>query len=266
MRCVVVLGLFLAVVGCVAGPAPFPQPGPWDGGRYDNPTLIVATDPFHVWETVVEVVGDYFAIAHEEPARRVDSVVTEGRLETLPELGATIFEPWRYDSVGLEERLESTLQTIRRRAVVRVMPGERGFWVEVAVFKELEDARRPSRATAGAATFRTDTSLVRIDSPVGEQPPTAGWIPLGRDEALEQRILGHLLTRFGQPTRTVPTPLLPSTPQPAPPAWTPPAAPVGECLGENPSGAAASLVRAQSPPKAPIAPRPDYGSGVAYAW
>ncbi|NUQ64330.1 MAG: hypothetical protein HUU20_17820, partial [Pirellulales bacterium] len=151
-----------------------------------------------VWETVVDVVDDYFRIADEEPVRLIGNLLTEGRLETLPETGATVFEPWRRDSASGYERLESTLQSIRRYAVVRVMPAGQGFRVEVNVFKELEDVAQPDQTTAGDATFRYDTSLTRIVNPVGEQEIHEGWIPKGRDLALEQELIGQLLARFGR--------------------------------------------------------------------
>jgi hypothetical protein len=112
-----------------------------------------------------------------------------------------MFEPWRHDSVGPYEKLESTLQSVRRRAVVRVVPSQGGYLVDVAVFKELEDVARPAHATAGAATFRNDSSLTRVVDPIGEQEVTAGWIPKGRDIALEQRIIEQLLARTGGPSR-----------------------------------------------------------------
>jgi len=89
--------------------------------------------------------------------------------------------------------VENTLQTMRRRAVVRVRPSEGGHWVEVAVFKELEDLRTPEYASAGSATFRYDSSFTRVVNPTaGDQAPEC-WIPKGRDPVLEQRIIGHLI-------------------------------------------------------------------------
>jgi hypothetical protein len=78
---------------------------------------------------------------------------------------------------------------------VRVLPAEGGYWVDVSVYKELEDVARPDRATAGAATLRYDASLIRVVNPVGEQEIHEGWIPQGRDAALEQRIVGHIQSR-----------------------------------------------------------------------
>jgi hypothetical protein len=193
----VLVGLLLfAVAGCAAGP---PYAGPGEQCTpvfYANPTLLPSTDPECVWENVVDVVDDYFQIEREERVRLVGNVMTEGRLDTFPTVGSTILEPWRHDSANRYEKLESTLQTIRRRVVIRVIPAEQGFWANVTVFKELEDVRGPSGSTTGNATFRHDATLTRVISPVQEQEVHAGWIPLGRDTALEQRILEELLARF----------------------------------------------------------------------
>lgn len=165
---------------------------------YENP-LPLAGDPGFLWDQVVDVVDDYFPIAREQRADLLGDVVTEGRLDTAPVTGATLLEPWRGDSVGVAERLESTLQQTRRFAVVRLIPGETGLMLDVAVFKELEDLRRPEHSTAGAATFRYDSALQRFRDPVGAEPLTQGWIPRGRDSALEQRILSQIQARTGRP-------------------------------------------------------------------
>jgi hypothetical protein len=164
---------------------------------FENP-LPVAGDQGFIWDQVVDVVDDYFPIAREQRADLLGDVVTEGRLDTAPIVGATILEPWRGDSVGVAERLESTLQQTRRLAVVRLIPGETGLLLDVAVFKELEDLQRPEHSTAGAATFRYDSALERFRDPVGAEPFSQGWIPRGRDAALEQRILSQIQARTGR--------------------------------------------------------------------
>jgi len=202
---VLVLTLLLLVGGCMGPYCGPPGAGPAVPGAlpaapvvvYDNPTLLPVADPRVAWETVVDVVDDYFEIDREDPVRVIGQTITEGRLDTFPQTGATLLEPWRHDSVGLGERLESTLQSIRRQATVRVMPTEGGYWVEVAVYKELEDVARPEHATAGAATFRYDETLRRVEQPVSARPIHEGWIPLGRDAALEQQILADLHARLG---------------------------------------------------------------------
>jgi len=165
---------------------------------YANPVQIPITDSQAAWEQVVDVVDDYFRIEREEPVRTVGNMLTEGTITTSPAVSPTIFEPWRQDTGDHDQRVENTLQSIRRRAVVRVIPTQGGHWVEVQVFKELEDVERPEFATAGAATFRYDSTLSGIENPIGEQRAAKGWISIGRDTALEQNIIADLLSRCGQ--------------------------------------------------------------------
>ncbi len=154
--------------------------------------------PQYVFATVADVVSDYFKIDHEEPVRLLGTEPTEGRIDTYPKVGATIFEPWDHDSADGYQRLESTLQSIHRYAVVKVvpMPNRQGFWVEVAVFKELENLVAPEQSTAGAGIFPHDDTLTRVVNPPGGKDLNRGWVPQGRDMVLEQRILGQLMDRF----------------------------------------------------------------------
>ena len=166
----------------------------------DNPTFVPIADHRYVWETVIDVVDDYFPkIERQEPVRLIAGTLTEGRIDSYPQGSPTILEPWRRDSVGVRTRVENTLQSMRRRASLRVIPAEGGYWVEVVVIKELEDLARPEHATAGAATFRYDDSLVRVVNPITDRAVQAGWIPKGRDTLLEQRIVRHLQARFTTP-------------------------------------------------------------------
>jgi len=143
-----------------------------------------------VWEQIVDIVDNYFRIERENRVQLVGSVVTEGRIDTFPQVGATWLEPHRPDSDGIDNRNESTYQTIRRRAVVRVIPAQGGYNVDIAVHKELEDLPRPEHATAGSATFRHDSSLPsRLAENVLRTRFAKSWLPLGRDIAIEQLML-----------------------------------------------------------------------------
>jgi hypothetical protein len=143
------------------------------------------------WESIVNVVDDYFRIAREERVQHIGQVLTEGRIETYPQVGATLLEPHRPDSVGHFNRTLATYQTIRRVGVIRVMPAEGGFQIEAVVETQMEDLARPEHATAGQATFRTDTSLSAEDNDRQLQR-TGVWFPIGRDVALEQQILAEI--------------------------------------------------------------------------
>jgi hypothetical protein len=162
-----------------------------------NPIVVPAGDEELIWDQIADVVSDYFPIAREQRARRGSDGFVEGRIETVPQIGATWLEPHRRDSVGNFNRWESTFQTIRRRAVVRVIPDAAGYLVEVVVEKELEDLPKPEHATAGAATFRNDGSLPsrRLERS-SQMPVSPCWISLGRDPPLEQRMLADIHARL----------------------------------------------------------------------
>jgi hypothetical protein len=164
-----------------------------------NPLLVPAVDREVVWEQVTDALDDYFTIQREERVRQVGDVVLEGRIETFPVGGATLLEPWRKDSTPGPERLQSTLQSIRRRAVVRVTPTSGGYLIDLAVYKELEDLASPQHATVGRARVRHETTLDRNENEIGADSFTLGWIPVGRDVTLEQQILQEIRERTAGP-------------------------------------------------------------------
>ena len=193
-----------ALVGCHAWHPPSYEPPLLDFGPLPppqgNPIVVSSMDRDFVWDQVVDVVDDYFRVQHEERVRLVGDLLTEGRLDTYPRSGSTIFEPWNRDSVTAYDRWESTLQSIRRKALVRVIPSQGGFLVDVQVYKELEDVPRPETgviSTTNSQALRNDDSLQRVANPTAGQQPTLGWIPQGRDPALEQVILAHIQSRIG---------------------------------------------------------------------
>ena len=162
-----------------------------------NPLFITAVDQDFLWNELVDTVDDYFRIEREQRMRQIGDVLTEGQLDTIPTVGSTLLEPWRSDSVPGYEKLHSTLQSIRRRATVRVTPEAAGYLIFVHVAKELEAVDKPEHASVGTSLIRHDETLI---SPLGGRPRlrtlTAGWIPLGRDVELEQRIISELCGRL----------------------------------------------------------------------
>ena len=202
----IAFGCLALLCGCA--PAPYWQ-APCTGTMvvrtaHPNPLFVACADHQRIWETVVDVIDDEFRIQHEEPVRAYGDTITEGRLETYYELGSTILEPWRHDSASPYEKLESTLQTIRRRVLARVTPAQGGYWIEILAQKELEDLPRPINSTAGAATFRYDSSLTRVVNPEAPVKDASQWVPRGRDTDLEQRFLDHVVGRFSGVGNPVP--------------------------------------------------------------
>ncbi len=161
-----------------------------------NPLLVPVGNQDLAWEQIVDVVDDYFRVAREDRVRTVGNIVTEGRIETFPQVGATWLEPHLPDSVGWENRWESTFQTIRRQAVLRVVPQQGGYLIDAVVEKQLEDLPRPENSTAGAATFRNDNSLPsRLNESISRTRFSENWIPLGRDFMVEQQLLTEIRAR-----------------------------------------------------------------------
>lgn len=155
-----------------------------------NPILVRANNDNDCWERTVDLLHDYFEISREN---RLDGII-----ETRPKVGASLLEPWHKDSAGLKNRLESTLQSIRRRAFVSVTSTPEGYLVGVEVFKEMEDVPKGNGNSAGNATFQENRPLQRdLQTIVGESE-SEGWISLGRDARLEQRILVDLHREFSR--------------------------------------------------------------------
>jgi hypothetical protein len=158
-----------------------------------NPMLVAATNEEVLWERTVDVLHDFhFEMAGENRFSRV--------IETEYRTGSGLLEPWHQDSVGVENRLESTLQSVRRKVFVRLIPDEagRGYLVSVEAYKEFEDLPGVAANSPGGATFQESTPLQRdLNLVVGQSAPS-GWSPAGRDIAVEQRILQSLQIAYSR--------------------------------------------------------------------
>lgn len=172
-----------------------------------NPVAVTTQDSEFLWNQIVDTVEDYFRIKSEQRPVRDSMQWIEGRLETFPEVGATYLEPWRKDALEGYQRLQSTLQTMRRTCNVRVIPSQEGFSVAVEVIKEIEDVDRSIYSSEGASSVNHDGSLVRTDNQLRGGPVTLGWIRQENDTDLEQRILREILGRVSN-VRPPRTPLL----------------------------------------------------------
>ena len=178
-----ITGVALAVMGCA-----LPGCATLSGVRTmsENPLIVPSGDFEVVWKAAVESVDEYFDIASER--RDLRKIVTQ------PKTGATLLEPWEGDSVGFHERLESSLQSIRRISIVTVdpAPNGQGWAVRVEVNKELEDLLQPDRQSMGRAVFNNIQTVNRSREVVGPVQIAPYWIPRGRDTKLEQAILAKI--------------------------------------------------------------------------
>lgn len=145
-----------------------------------------------VWERVVDVLQEYpFEIEREN---KLDGVI-----ETKFKIGASLLEPWHRDSVGFYNRLESGLQSIRRKLFVNIQPDAGGgFTISVASDKQISNLDQPIANTPGGATFQDNRPLQRdLTATLGDRPPTRGWVSRGRDAALEADLMRRLRNAFG---------------------------------------------------------------------
>lgn len=172
------------LIGSLPGCATFPS-----RAAVSNPVMVRANNPDDAWERTVDVVHEYlFEIERENKLG--------GMLETRYKTGASVVEPWHRDSVGMANRVESTLQSIRRKAYLSVTPVDGGYLIGVEAHKELEDVAKAANLQ-GAATFLDDAVLQRdLNAVVGQATPS-GWVSKGRDVALEQAMLHSIQRAFG---------------------------------------------------------------------
>jgi hypothetical protein len=156
-----------------------------------NPLIIPSGDFETVWKQTVFTLDEYFDIASENRLSRT--------IITHPKVAATLLEPWSGDSAGFEQRVEASLQTMRRFARVKVDrdPTGAGYAIRVEVYKELEDLPKPERQVGGSKTiFADDFPINRTREVVGPVALPLQWIPRGRDLQLEQVILNKIRTRL----------------------------------------------------------------------
>jgi hypothetical protein len=198
-----VAGLSIAIAsGCAAIP---PQDNPANVRVADceNPILVAPGEPSgngyaKLYETVIDVLDDDFEL---KPTSRYS-----GQIETFPRVAPGYEQPWKGGSPDVRERLLATKQSLRHRAAVQILAGERGgYRVFVEVFKELEDVPVPlgvqgAAVPAGVAIFQDAPSVDRrADVLAVEASGTRQWIPQGRDFAFEQKIIRKIRDRVNRP-------------------------------------------------------------------
>jgi hypothetical protein len=181
----------LGVGGCVSGPmlenpAVVHMDRPIASGC--NPGFVPGAQSQEAYKRLftrcLDVVSEYFEIDAANTSRY------GGTIRCLPRIAPGIEQPWKPGSPDLYQRMLAFCQTYRHRCLIDITTGQQGgYFVDVKVYKELEDLATPSRATAGEATYRLVPTLERQFSVVEPALFEPTWIPKGRDTAIEQAIL-----------------------------------------------------------------------------
>ena len=174
----VVLAL-LVTSGCLSGPPVQQLIGP-------NALEIPETQFDMMWERAITTLNAHHFVVDRESK-------LEGVIQTKYRAGSNLLEPWHKDSVGYHNRLESTLQSIRRRVFITFQKTSPGMMtVNVRVDKEIEDVPGLAANYEGGATFPESQPLQRDLNQVVGQAGLSRWLHLGTDPALESELLRHL--------------------------------------------------------------------------
>jgi hypothetical protein len=127
----------------------------------------------------------------------MEETMFEGRIETMPRTSPGVLLFLKPGNPDFYERLLATFQSYRHRAVVKIQPAGQtgGFFITLAVYKELEDLPRPTRSTS-SAIFRVENNVARQYTVVDPTIYEAAWLPKGRDTEVEQILLRNLKAGF----------------------------------------------------------------------
>ncbi|MDR2438957.1 MAG: hypothetical protein LBE12_06270 [Planctomycetaceae bacterium] len=167
--------------------------------KSNNPIFVEAYDHDFLWTVLVDVVDSHFEVEREMPIRLYGNVLTEGRLSTKPKIGASLAELWHADSVGISERIDSTLQTIRRRVEVHVIPEVGGYLIDVKVYKELEDNKNPLKSNS-SANLRFEDEIDSFAKQIDVDFSSDNWFIVERDTEMEDRLLLEIVYRLKHPS------------------------------------------------------------------
>jgi hypothetical protein len=186
MKWLFLILLLLKTSGCAhLGSAAVRQP------TVTNPLVVYSRNEEQVWERVVDALHENLFTINRE--NRISHFI-----ESDYKVGSGVLEPWHPDSQGVNNVWESSLQSIRRKIIARVIPAEnqQGFVVSFEAYKELEDINGLVANSPGGATFSENRPLARNLNEVVGQTRQSQWIPKGRDVDLEIHLANAVSKKF----------------------------------------------------------------------
>jgi hypothetical protein len=158
-------------------------------GRLENPLALRGIDADTV-ESVARRVLEELRFEIEYPE------ASEGRIATRGLTGASWFEFWRGDTLGANQRIESSLHTTRRRVTVAITPVASGSEIFVQVTKERLTAPNQGPESIGETYSLYGFQISKMFEPDEIAPTPYKWVDVGRDDLLEQKILVRLERRL----------------------------------------------------------------------
>lgn len=119
--------------------------------------------------------------------------VNAGVIITRPLAGGQFFEFWRKDNVGAYEAAEANLQSIRRRAELKVGEDAGRLCVGCKVKVERLRLSRPAEQTVGFQYDKITGQRIRLGQmKIEPEGAKMAWIDLGNDEKLASVILKEI--------------------------------------------------------------------------
>lgn len=121
-----------------------------------------------------------------------------GRLTTFPQGSPTALEVWDPDNTTAAQAWQSTLVDLQRiaRVFIDPLPGEEPPAYDLRVEVILEQRQTPIRRMTGSISRNVFSSLEAVPTDWRQRGIDANyWQPVGRDTALEDRLLHDILHR-----------------------------------------------------------------------
>ena len=171
---VLVWALVLGAVGCATPP----------GGetRDEGPVLRLRAPLETVWQAAIDVVEGRFVLRDRDK--------DAGYLLTEYKQAPSAFEFWAMDAVEPRHVVEDTLHVVRRRAEAHLQQAGDEVVVAVAIHRERKNFESPRTSFSAEYSVFPGTSEQVLAEALAE--PTVLWTPVGRDRALEQKLLDEI--------------------------------------------------------------------------
>lgn len=147
-----------------------------------------------LWESVQETLR-----RHRFRLDRVDR--RAGVVTTYPVTSQHFLEFWRHDVDTMPDLWEASWNPLRRWVRIELNPANVVAWSELTVFVHKQRLSSPDRQfnSTGAAYQFFGYSLPSTTGAVRVTPEEDRWLDMGRDAAMEDRLLRAIMNRAGLP-------------------------------------------------------------------
>lgn len=183
--CTAALMLLFVVSGCL---------GPRRGDYVPSREIAIAPDSAkadRIWDAIKTALrnGGF-------PLDRVDR--PGNTITTLPVASQQCFEFWRHDVATNVDLWEATLNPVRRWAVVRLVPDERGTWQRIEVRVQKERLSAPDRQfnNTGAAYRVFGYGMPSTTGSTAITPADEHWIEMGHDKAMAAYLMDGIMEKY----------------------------------------------------------------------